>query len=293
MSALLLVDVQNDFISGSLAVPSAEQIIPPVLRLLSCPFDLVVASQDYHPHNHVSFASSHPGQTPFRSIKLSHPVTSEQVTQDLWPDHCVQGTEGANFEQRVSQRLKTWSENGKAVVVRKGEDADLDAYSAFAKPLKTLKTEQDGVKFGSPLTKILKGSRIKRLVVAGLATDYCVRASVLSALEEASELPVPDRWEVFVVREAVRGVHSEREEETLNELEKRGAKIVTLESSSVLKADILPLKLTGVKHDPRIVATSSGFRQLARVFCLVFSFGTRAVFRLRDTPWRINDKTGY
>ncbi|GAA5995718.1 hypothetical protein JCM5350_008107 [Sporobolomyces pararoseus] len=233
MSVLLLVDVQNDFISGSLAVPSADQIVPPVLHLLSCPFDLVVASQDYHPPNHVSFASSHPDQTPFGSIKLSHPVTGAEIVQELWPDHCVQETEGAEFEQRVSERLKSWSEKGKAVVVRKGEDANLDAYSAFAKPLQTLETEHGGVKLESPLTTILRGARTKRLVVAGLATDYCVRASVLSAPTEASLLPAGERREVFVVREAVRGVNSKREEEVLNELEEQGAKIVALESSDV------------------------------------------------------------
>ena len=140
--ALLLVDVQNDFLPprGSLAVPSGDLVVPHVLDLLSLPFAIVVASQvsrstsqrsartergrrrqDYHPANHVSFASSHPAsqRRPFESIRLPHPVTRVESDQDLWPDHCVQDTSGAELEPQVSRAFETWVANGKGTLVRK------------------------------------------------------------------------------------------------------------------------------------------------------------------------------
>ncbi|GAA5820375.1 hypothetical protein JCM11491_006158, partial [Sporobolomyces phaffii] len=125
MSALLLVDIQNDFLPphGSLAVPSGDLIVPAVLRLLDLPFDLVVASQarhaDHHPRDHVSFASSHPNSRPFSSIAVPHPVTRAETRQDLWPDHCVQGTRGVLLEERLAAKLETWDRDSKYVLVRK------------------------------------------------------------------------------------------------------------------------------------------------------------------------------
>ncbi|GAA5856846.1 hypothetical protein JCM3766R1_000459, partial [Sporobolomyces carnicolor] len=159
--ALLLVDVQNDFLPprGSLAVPSGDLVVPHVLDLLSLPFAIVVASQDFHPANHVSFASSHPAsqRRPFESIRLPHPVTRVESDQDLWPDHCVQDTSGAELEPRVSRAFETWVANGKGTLVRKGQDVELDAYSAFAKPLALLRQEHERQNHTDPpLTTILK-----------------------------------------------------------------------------------------------------------------------------------------
>ncbi|GAA5887896.1 hypothetical protein JCM16303_007375 [Sporobolomyces ruberrimus] len=231
MSALILVDVQNDFLppTGTLAVPGGHLIIAPVLRLLSRPFDLVVASQDYHPRNHVSFATSHARRSPFESIVIPHPVTQVATKQELWPDHCVRNSRGAEFEEQVSVEIERRVRAGKAVVVRKGEDVELDAYSAFSKPLEVLRAERGGKAREQPLTTLLRRANIKVLVVAGLATDFCVRATVLSALAESAQLPRSEQWRVFVVREAVRGVHVEREDQVLNELEAEGARIVSVD----------------------------------------------------------------
>ncbi|GAA5914142.1 nicotinamidase [Sporobolomyces salmoneus] len=234
MNTLLLIDCQNDFLppNGSLAVSEGDLIIPHVLRLLSLPFDLV----DFHPANHVSFASAHPSSKAFESIRISHPVTRLEKDQELWPDHCVQGTSGVQFEARVAKELQSWIEKGKGKVVKKGQDVDLDAYSAFAKPLELLRREEEErteVELESPLTHILKQANTKRIFVAGLATDFCVKASVLSALEESAKLPEAQQWEVYVVREAVRGVYAEREEETLKELEERGAHIVSIDGAEL------------------------------------------------------------
>ncbi|BGP18760.1 hypothetical protein JCM10213v2_006839 [Rhodosporidiobolus nylandii] len=232
-SALLLVDIQHDFLppSGALAVPQGDSILPgAVYRLLDeGKWDLVVASQDFHPPSHISFASRH-RLPPFSSTSVALPSQrgGGEKEQELWPDHCVQGTWGCEFDEGVQERLRRIEEGGdggKVEVVRKGTDIDLDAYSAFAVPLSSANQSE------SALTRLLLDSHITTLVVVGLATDFCVRATVLAALEAAAAAKV--QWRVLVVREGVKGVYPEKEEATLSELREKGAEVVSIEGEEL------------------------------------------------------------
>lgn len=157
--ALVIVDVQNDFCGGgALAVPDAEAILPVVNGLIGS-FLHVVASQDWHPPGHVSFASSHHGRLPFSSIRLP------DGDQSLWPDHCVQDTWGAGLHPDL--RLPP-----DATIIRKGFRPAIDSYSAFF--------ENDGT---TPvgLDAVLRSRNVREVVLVGLATDVCVLHTALDA----------------------------------------------------------------------------------------------------------------
>lgn len=132
-TALLLIDIQEDFISGSLAVPTAEEIFPPLISLLESTAShdappLTFLTQDYHPADHVSFASSHAGAKPFTTIEVPHPsLAGKMMEQVLWPDHCVQSTSGADIDARILGALQ-----GRGTVVQKGTQKNVDCYSGFA-----------------------------------------------------------------------------------------------------------------------------------------------------------------
>ncbi|MFB9052034.1 bifunctional nicotinamidase/pyrazinamidase [Formosa undariae] len=152
MKALILVDIQNDFLpGGALAVPKGDEIIP-LINTLQSKFDLVVASQDWHPENHASFASNHHNKNVFDMIQL------EGQNQVLWPNHCVQGTSGAAF----SLELNT---DAVAAIFRKGMTVTVDSYSAF---FDNNKTQHTG------LEAYLKSMNVTEVYVCGLAADYCV-----------------------------------------------------------------------------------------------------------------------
>ena len=173
---LLVVDVQNDFCpGGALAVEHGDEVVDVVNRI-SARFLRVVATQDWHPADHVSFASSHPGR------KILETVEAGGVVQVLWPDHCVQGTQGAQLHPRLDQRPV-------GLIVRKGMASSIDSYSAFF--------ENDG-KTPTGLSHYVQGLGVTEVFVCGLATDYCVLASAL----DARALGV----EVFLVADACRGV---------------------------------------------------------------------------------------
>ncbi|GAA5843644.1 hypothetical protein JCM11251_006394 [Rhodosporidiobolus azoricus] len=229
-AALILVDVQYDFLppSGALAVATGDAILLPVYRVLEeGKWGLVVASQDYHPTGHISFASRH-GLSPFSSTQVSLPASRGGATmqQELWPDHCVQGTRGCELEEGVQRRLDEMkSRGGKVETVQKGGDLDLDAYSAFAIPLSAANQEE------SPLTRSLLDANLDTLVICGLATDFCVRATVLAALQAAEQARAG--WRVLVVKEAIKGVFPEKEEEVLKEMEVKGAEIVSIDGEEL------------------------------------------------------------
>ncbi|HLT72522.1 MAG TPA: bifunctional nicotinamidase/pyrazinamidase [Cyclobacteriaceae bacterium] len=162
MRALIIVDVQNDFTTGGrLEVKEGEEIIPLVNKLQSG-FDLVVATQDWHPPDHKSFASNHPGKQPFEQIVLNG------LEQVLWPDHCVQGSEGAAFHSALEM-------NKIATIFRKGMDAGVDSYSGFY---------DNGHKHSTGLAGYLREQNVKEVFVAGLAADYCVYYTAKDALAE-------------------------------------------------------------------------------------------------------------
>ena len=158
-AVLVVVDVQNDFCSGgALAVPDAEAVLPVVNRLMRC-FQRVILSQDWHPPDHVSFASSHPGRRIFSRVDVA---SGEQV---LWPDHCVAGTPGAAFHAGLEIPADV-------AIIRKGLRSDIDSYSAFFENDRRTKVGLDA---------ILRASDAGGIVLAGLATDYCVLHTALDA----------------------------------------------------------------------------------------------------------------
>ena len=178
-SALLVIDVQNCFLpGGSLAVKDGEQVIP-VINRIAKGFTNVVMTQDWHTVGHTSFASSHPGKKPFEVIDLAY------GKQMLWPDHCVQGTDGASLSKDLSIPQAE-------LVIRKGYHKDVDSYSAF--------TEADG-KTTTGLAAYLKARKLERLFVAGLATDFCVAWTALDARKAG--------FEAYVVEDGCRGIDAQ------------------------------------------------------------------------------------
>lgn len=162
MKALLLIDMQNDFVpGGALAVPNGDEVIPIANRLMD-EYPLVVATQDWHPPDHKSFASQHPGQ------KVGNVIQWDGLDQVLWPDHCVQDTPGAAFCSALNTR-------GIHAVIRKGTDANIDSYSGFF---------DNGHRKATGLAQLLRERGITQVDVMGLATDYCVRFTALDAVRE-------------------------------------------------------------------------------------------------------------
>ncbi|RYD17221.1 MAG: bifunctional nicotinamidase/pyrazinamidase [Verrucomicrobiaceae bacterium] len=161
MHALLLIDIQNDFLpGGALAVPGGDEILP-IVNALIPHFELVVATQDWHPPDHGSFAVNHPGKNVFELADLNG------LPQVLWPVHCVQNTGGALFAPGLETRRIT-------KVFPKGTDARIDSYSGFF---------DNGKRGDTGLAAWLKEQGVTELTLCGLATDYCVKFTALDALE--------------------------------------------------------------------------------------------------------------
>ncbi len=159
---LLVVDVQNDFCpGGALAVPEGDTVVP-VINRLSARFAHIVATQDWHPAGHRSFASAHPGRRPFETVEMPY---GEQV---LWPDHCVQGSAGAAFHEDLDL-------GPCEMIVRKGFRPGIDSYSAFCENDRETTTGLAGY---------LRARGFRRVFLAGLATDFCVHYSALDACKE-------------------------------------------------------------------------------------------------------------
>ena len=175
-SALLVVDLQNDFCEGgALAVPGGSGIIG-IVNALSSRFERVVLSQDWHPAGHVSFASSWPGQEPYDTVEAG------DIVQILWPEHCVQGSIGADFHPLLET-------DRASIILRKGFRLGLDSYSCFFENDRTTNTGLDGA---------LRSLAVSELYVVGLATDFCVLYTVLDALRLG--------YGTFVIEDAMRGV---------------------------------------------------------------------------------------
>ncbi len=197
-SAALVIDVQSCFVEGgSLAVPGAnKQYVEDVRKAVRWFRErgfLMLASRDYHPPNHISFASSHPGQRPFTTLKLP-----DGRLQKLWPDHCVYTNGDARF--LVDNDLFY-------EIIKKGQNRQCDSYSAF--------TDECGVE--TELDAILKSKGVKKLVIFGLATDVCVKASVLDALKRG--------YSATVVPGLSRGVSLADTQNALSEMRLAGARI--------------------------------------------------------------------
>ena len=175
-SALIVVDVQNCFVTnGTLPVPKGEEVVP-IINRIAQGFENVVITQDWHTPQHASFASTHSGKKPFETTKLAY------GTQVLWPDHCVQGTDDAALHKDL--KLPTAQ-----IIIRKGFHKEMDSYSAF---------DEADHKTATGLAGYLKARGIKTLYVTGLATDFCVAWTAMDARKAG--------FNVYVIEDATRGI---------------------------------------------------------------------------------------
>jgi len=197
MKVLLVIDAQNDFMpGGSLEVPEGDQIVP-VINAIQDKFDLVVAAQDWHPQDHVSFASNHEGKIVFDQIEV------HGRAQTLWPDHCVQGTKGAQFHSDL--KTDSWE-----TIFRKGTDTQIDSYSAFY---------DNGHLKSTGLTGYLKEKGATEIYMCGLAADICVYYSLLDAVKEG--------FTCFFVEDASRPLDVKNFSEMKNIMESHGITILS------------------------------------------------------------------
>lgn len=196
MKALLLIDIQNDFIpGGALAVPEGDQIIP-LVNQLQHKFDLVVATQDWHPAHHKSFASNHENKQPFDVTEL------HGMEQVLWPDHCIQGTAGAAFAPELDMHKVE-------AIFRKGMNPEIDSYSGFY---------DNGRLKSTSLTDYLRGKEVQEVYLAGLAADYCVYFSAKDALHEG--------FKVCFIEDATRPISPAGFEQAKADILNRGGSII-------------------------------------------------------------------
>lgn len=175
-AALLVVDVQNDFVEGGALPVSKGAEVVPVINRLARAFDNIVLTQDWHTPGHASFASSYPGRTVFETIELAY------GTQVLWPDHCVQGSEGAALHRDLQLPAAQ-------IILRKGYHPYIDSYSAF---------QEADHKTDTGLEAYLKQRGIKTVFVTGLATDFCVAWTAMDACQMG--------FEVYVIEDATRAI---------------------------------------------------------------------------------------
>ncbi|MCC9609228.1 bifunctional nicotinamidase/pyrazinamidase [Blastopirellula sp. JC732] len=176
MRALLLVDVQNDFLpGGSLAVADGDQIVPVINEVMG-KFDLVVATKDWHPAEHESFASQH------EDHEIGHEIDLHGLPQILWPDHCVQQSEGSEFPPELDAATIDH-------VIYKGDNPQVDSYSGFF---------DNDRRHDTGLNAWLQGKKVTDVYIAGLATDYCVKSTALDAIALG--------YRVYLIADACRGV---------------------------------------------------------------------------------------
>jgi len=198
MKALILVDIQNDFVTGgALAVPEGETIIPTVNQLQKH-FELIIATKDWHPEEHGSFAANHSDKQPGERIDL------HGLEQVLWPIHCVQDTEGAEFVAELDTSKVD-------MIFVKGTDETIDSYSGFF---------DNGHRKSTGLGQYLKAKQVTEVYVVGLATDYCVKFTALDALELG--------FETYLIEDASKGVNlAEGDvEKAVAEMRKKGVQVI-------------------------------------------------------------------
>ncbi len=202
MKALIIVDVQNDFLpGGALAVKNGFDIIP-VTNDIQEKFDLVVATQDWHPAEHKSFASNHPGKKTFEEIDL------DGLPQVLWPDHCIQQTQGADFSKDLNTKKIE-------AIFRKGMDKNIDSYSGFF---------DNGKRKSTGLAAYFKDKGADSIFVAGLAADFCVYFTAMDALELG--------FKTTIITDATKAINNEMLKSKLDSFVSKGGNLVT--SNSIL-----------------------------------------------------------
>ena len=205
MRALILVDIQNDFLpGGALAVPAGDAVVP-IANKLQMAFPLIVATQDWHPANHGSFAANHPGKNAFEQIDLNG------LPQTLWPIHCVQETAGAELAPGLQR-------DHIARVFTKGTDPGIDSYSGFY---------DNGHRKATGLGDWLKGKGVTEVFICGLATDYCVKFTALDAVSLG--------FKTHLVEDACRGVNLRPNDVKTSIEEMRRAGVAVGQSADILK----------------------------------------------------------
>lgn len=196
MKALIMVDVQNDFLpGGSLEVPEGDLVIP-LLNEIQDQFDLVVATQDWHPKGHSSFASEHKGKKPFEEINW------KGKTQTLWPVHCVQGSSGAEINEKLNTKRVE-------AIFRKGTDKEIDSYSGFY---------DNHHEKSTALADYLRGKGVEHVYIGGLAADVCVYYTVLDSLKEG--------FETTLIEDATKGLDEEAIQKALKHIQSEGGQII-------------------------------------------------------------------
>ncbi len=196
MKTLVLVDIQNDFLKGgSLAVPEGEKIIKPINEIIK-EYDLVIATKDWHPKNHISFASNHPDK------KIGDIINVHGLDQVLWPDHCIQNSYGSDFPEQlnISKLVK---------VVYKGSDANIDSYSGFF---------DNGHFRSTGLSDYLKSKNVTRIDYVGLATDYCLKYTAIDSVSEG--------FKTRVLVDCIMGIDKKGCELALNEMKSKGVELI-------------------------------------------------------------------
>ena len=192
MKALVIVDVQNDFlINGSLAVPSGNDVIEPINQIINN-YTLVVATKDWHPQDHVSFASNHLGK------KIGDVVKVDNLDQILWPDHCVQKTKGSDFPATLNSTTIN-------KIIYKGINTQIDSYSGF---------HDNGKIRSTGLSDYLKTNNVTFIDYVGLVTEYCVKYTVLDSIEEG--------FKTRVILNGIKGINLEESNKALNEMQSKG-----------------------------------------------------------------------
>tara|TARA_Y100000996_G_scaffold225302_1_gene177222 strand:+ start:1150 stop:1740 length:591 start_codon:yes stop_codon:yes gene_type:complete len=196
MKTLVLVDIQNDFLKGgSLAVPEGEKIIKPINKIIK-QYDLVIATKDWHPKNHISFASNHSDK------KIGDIINVNGVDQVLWPDHCIQNSYGSDFPEQLDiSKL--------AKVVYKGSDANIDSYSGFF---------DNGHFRSTGLSDYLKSKDVYKIDYVGLATDYCLKYTAIDSVSEG--------FKTRVLINCIKGIEEKDCELALNEMKSKGVELI-------------------------------------------------------------------
>ncbi len=198
MKALLLIDIQNDFLpGGSLPVTQGHEVIAVANRLMP-QYELVVATQDWHPADHQSFATQHPTK------EVGDTITLHGLDQILWPDHCVQETKGSDFAPALNtEPIRS--------VIQKGTDCEIDSYSGFF---------DNARRKATGLEKLLREQGVDEVHIAGLATDYCVKFTALDALDLG--------FRTTVLTQGVRGVELAKGDcsQALSEMQAAGAELI-------------------------------------------------------------------
>lgn len=205
-SALVIVDVQNDFCEGgALEVKKSNSIIPIINSLVkSDKFNLIVVTKDWHPKNHKSFASNHFNKNVYDVITLNG------INQVLWPDHCVQKTKGARLHKNLKLSKSYFT-------IRKGQNPEIDSYSGFY---------DNDHKTSTGLAEYLKKKKINKVYIVGLATDYCVKFTALDSISEG--------FTTYLIKDAVKGVNVKKGDEKQAFEEMRNAGVNIIFSKSIL-----------------------------------------------------------